>query len=529
MQRLLVFLFSVIAGCALFLSLAHRLYQQDRQVLEDELRHNVEIQADVVRWRIRSSFDTLHQLSVLFLGSESVSRDEFAAASEGILARNREIKALEWVPKIAHAQREQMERDWHDRQPGFTFTERHSGGMITARPRSWYYPVYFVEPMVTNEKAFGFDLGSEPSRFASLTRARDSGEMVASPPIALVQDKEPQKAVLVLLPIYRQLPNTLKRRQEFLQGFVTGVFRIEDMLRSGFFSREQSLIDYQLIDDSGNVDVLMTVGEFSDEMASHAVNIMIDNVGGRHWRLQARPQRHYYTQQMSYLPFFLGAGGCLATLLIAFSVFQLLRRNQAIARLVQERTEELDVANQKLVRLSLTDGLTEVANRRQFDLWLEQEWKAGARSGKPLCLMLLDVDHFKAYNDNYGHRAGDQTLRNIAKALHKRLNRPRDMLARYGGEEFAVILPESSENPAVLGRGLCEAVMAEQIKHEFGGDVGVVTVSIGVATLVPGGKGEAKHLVELADQALYRAKADGRNQVVCYGGRPAIQPLDQPA
>jgi len=160
------------------------------------------------------------------------------------------------------------------------------------------------------------------------------------------------------------------------------------------------------------------------------------------------------------------------------------------------------------------DGLTGVSNRRMFDERLMAEWARAVRHRAPLGLLLIDVDHFKPFNDRYGHLVGDDCLRRVAKALKAALKRPTDLLARYGGEEFAVLLPETDEAGALaVGRVLCEQVQALAIPHDDNPGVGVVTVSIGVAQHPAGGLGQAAALLALADGALYRAKSDGRNQV----------------
>ncbi|MBY5990678.1 CHASE domain-containing protein [Ferrimonas balearica] len=519
MHRYLSLVAILMAGSSLFLFVAYRIALGEQALLEEEYRHLASNQAQTVSWHMNSAFDTLNQLGVLFQGSESVSAEEFGRVAEGMLGRHREIRALEWIPVVPQAQRTEMEAVWRQRFPGFTFTELHDGVMVTARPRNFYYPVYYLAPLAGNERAFGFDLGSEPVRLNTLMQARDEGRLLSSASVQLVQGPSAVKAVLVFLPVYRGLPATLSNRRANLMGFVLGVFEVETMVQTVLFDREQSRIDFRLYDDSADGEVLLTVGQFDPSMAAWDYDLPLSHSGGRQWRFQARPQEAFFEQQRSLLPWAIALGGPLMMLLLVGMVHQLSQRNRAIAALVEERTQELDEVNRKLMQLSLTDSLTEVGNRRQFDHWLNAEWDAGRRTSRPLTLMLVDVDHFKAFNDNYGHRAGDKALRKIAASLKGRLNRPRDLVARYGGEEFAILLPESSDNVVVLAQALCDGITELGIRHEYGAEVGVVTVSIGVATLVPGSEQRPDTLVELADQALYRAKAEGRHRVVSYGGQ----------
>ncbi|MBY6186938.1 diguanylate cyclase [Marinobacter hydrocarbonoclasticus] len=523
MHRSLFLLTVSLLGCALSFGAAYRFAQAEQSLLEEEFQHSADNQAQLVRWHLGTLFGTLNQLAVLFHGSENVSAEEFSRVAEGMFGRHREIKALEWVPAVPLKDRGKMEAAWREQYPGFSFSEMINGVMVEARPRQMFYPVYYVVPLAGNERAFGFDLGSEPVRMKSMMEARDQGSQVATSAIQLVQDGQVRKSILVMQPVYQGLPGTLSSRRANLMGFVLGVFQVEKLVQTIFFNRAHSRIDYRLVDDSADGEVLATVGTYDQAMADWTYDIAMADIGGRQWRLQARPQAHYFSEQRTLLPWVVGLGGPILVLVLTSMVYQLSQRNRAIAALVERRTEELDEANRKLIQLTLTDSLTEVGNRRQFDHWLRSEWDAGRRSGRPLTLMLVDVDHFKAYNDNYGHRAGDRALRRIAQTLKERLHRPRDLVARYGGEEFAVLLPETADNVPLLAQALCDAISGLGIRHEHGGEIGVVTVSIGVATLVPATEQTPEHIVELSDQALYRAKAEGRNRVISYGGKVQLQ------
>jgi diguanylate cyclase (GGDEF)-like protein len=167
-----------------------------------------------------------------------------------------------------------------------------------------------------------------------------------------------------------------------------------------------------------------------------------------------------------------------------------------------------------LRRLACLDGLTGIGNRRRFDELLEQEWRRAARTGQPLALILADVDDFKAYNDHYGHLAGDECLRLVASTLAAAIKRSMDLLARYGGEEFACLLPETDLTGAVVvARRLVTAVAELRIPHAYSGAAACVTISAGVASIIPSQDGSASALVQAADTCLYRAKKEGRNRV----------------
>lgn len=189
---------------------------------------------------------------------------------------------------------------------------------------------------------------------------------------------------------------------------------------------------------------------------------------------------------------------------------------------VKERTEDLHhanemlrAANMKLQQISMMDGLTSIENRRAFDIIYHKTWKICLRERIPLALIMLDIDNFKVYNDAYGHLSGDQTLVRIAEIIKRIIKRPGDLAARYGGEEFVVILMNTTAQGA--------AVVAEEIRKSIEG-LGienreiddVITVSLGIASLVPEKEMDPNDLIEAADKALYKAKENGRNRVVIW-------------
>ncbi|MDL0432996.1 diguanylate cyclase [Marinobacter sp. TBZ242] len=193
--------------------------------------------------------------------------------------------------------------------------------------------------------------------------------------------------------------------------------------------------------------------------------------------------------------------------------------NQTLEVRVQERTEELEQVNEQLKAVSITDGLTQVANRRRFDEKLETEWNRALRQGHPLSLILMDIDHFKRVNDELGHLAGDDCLVSIARVCADEIQRSGDLLARYGGEEFSVLLPATPEHGAVsVAERLRVAVAATPVHVGDPSSPVPLSVSVGVATIIPAPGSRPAELIGQADEALYAAKDAGRNQVMVYRG-----------
>jgi len=184
---------------------------------------------------------------------------------------------------------------------------------------------------------------------------------------------------------------------------------------------------------------------------------------------------------------------------------------------LNETQKELEKSNKELQRLSSMDGLTKIPNRRTFDETLEKEWRNSQRGHKQLSLLMLDIDHFKTFNDGYGHQGGDDCLVKVAQALHSSTDRPMDIVCRYGGEEFGVILPDTPiEGAQRVAEKMLENVANLKLKHEFSSTSDIVSVSIGVASCFPEDDKLSKDLVSMADGALYEAKENGRNRAVCH-------------
>lgn len=195
---------------------------------------------------------------------------------------------------------------------------------------------------------------------------------------------------------------------------------------------------------------------------------------------------------------------------------------QTLEARVQERTAELQDLNRRLEAISATDGLTGIANRRHFDVTLASEWARARRTGAPLALGLVDVDRFKAYNDHYGHQAGDDVLRRVAQSLRESFPRRGDLVARYGGEEFVFLVPGTDSAQAQrLAERAREAVERLGLVHTAS-ELAQITVSVGVAACVVDAGTTPQTLIEAADRALYRAKSGGRNRVVL--AEPFIAP-----
>jgi len=187
-------------------------------------------------------------------------------------------------------------------------------------------------------------------------------------------------------------------------------------------------------------------------------------------------------------------------------------RNQQLLKISEAA---LQVANQELQQLANLDGLTQIANRRRFDQYLHQQWEHSLREQSPLTLILCDVDYFKRFNDTYGHQAGDDCLCRVAKAIRHALHRSGDLVARYGGEEFAVILPNTDiEGGLRVAISIQEQVRSLKIEHSKSTVSPYVSVSLGLVSIIPSKSTVLESLIQESDKQLYRAKEQGRDQIV---------------
>ncbi|MBT4486078.1 MAG: diguanylate cyclase [Rhodospirillaceae bacterium] len=496
------------------------IYDEEEKVILKEFEAEVGERIDVLERELKLNIQSLNQLKILFDHGGDVSSADFTLVARHILVRHVGIQALEWIPSVPKDKRAEFETLRQMEFPNFKFTERLKQGVMTAaKERKVHYPVYYVEPLSANETAFGFDLASSAERLKTLTESRDRNVTLASGGITLVQENASQKAFLVFLPLYDGALVTVEDRRAKHRGFVLGVFRVEDIFRASVLQRPLEFVNFVISDETdGKGDILLNMGAdpkgetFAEDKIFRRT---LNEIGGRRWRVSAYASEAYLAQRRTFLPVAIFAMGLVFLAFVTSIIVLVSRRAMVTARLVQERTSELQVANEELKKLSLSDGLTGIANRLNFDETLDTEWRRAMRGEDPIAIILIDIDHFKQFNDNYGHQAGDRCLRAVAGALAGVVLRPGDLVARYGGEEFVVILTKASDGALQVAERFRRAVEDLQIPHGFSGASQFVTVSLGVAYQVPTKNAWPQELTSLADKALYRAKEEGRNRVVC--------------
>lgn len=494
-----------VIGVGCLAVLARSLYSNESAAIRQAFHSEVDQHAVAFEREVLLNLEILYALNQALSAVDTLDDALFNRVTQGVLQRSPAIQAFAWAPWVTRAELVPLQREMQQRLPDFQIHERdRSGNLVAVAERDWYVPVIHIEPLATNQAALGFDLASEERRLKALLEARDSGRLVATAGIRLVQEPENQQGFLVFSALYGGQP-TAENHPQPLRGFFNGVFRVGELYKQSIGVTSTGDISMRIIDrTSGNDEILFeTIPAGVDVWhLPWRYESAVFDVGGRQWLIEAIPARNFVVAQRGYLPLLVFGAGVIFIVLLSGYVIATLRRNS-----------ELQAARDQLERISLTDSLTGLANRRHFDQHLAQEWARAQREGTKVSLIMIDIDHFKSYNDEYGHPAGDQCLRRVAEALQGIAQRPVDLVARYGGEEFAIILPQT-EAPTQVAEQCRQVVENLQLPHAFSEVATVITISAGVCSHRPGANDLPEALTEGADHALYQAKEAGRNRVM---------------
>jgi diguanylate cyclase (GGDEF)-like protein len=447
--------------------------------------------------------DALQAERSLWHASKVVSREEFRVFARTLDLEHRYpgLQRISWCAFVPD-----------ERADAFVASARRDGAPdLTIRPpgrRPAYYVTLYSEPASGSGSTIGQDARATPSILEALERARDTGQTTISGQTTLQTDLELPRAQRPVayelsVPVYREhAPTTTvaQRRQAFL-GWASGAFRAPDFLEKALHS-SQATTGVELYDQTADPGNLVAAVPKGFRAGGPYVRTASLSFGGRTLVLRYAPLPGSPTLTEHTIPggLLLGAGISISVLLGAL-----------LWLLAQVST-----LYQRVGRLARTDPLTGVLNRRVWDQELPRELARAARTGQPLCVGLIDLDRFKAYNDRHGHQAGDRLLK-VAGAAWSANLRETDLLVRYGGEEFAVLLPDCGPQQAM--------VIAERLRTALPEG----TCSIGIAEWV---RGESvDELVRRADRALYAAKDGGRDRSCASPspiGPPVLYGNDQP-
>ncbi|NQZ21131.1 MAG: diguanylate cyclase [Colwellia sp.] len=510
---------AIVISFGLFISIAsgYFLYEMEENKIKGEFNKEINSHIASLHKEIIINFEALRSLAILFSDSTTPEWLHFSFQAQRILSRHKNIQALEWIPLVLHSERTAYELKPLLNLPKFEIIQRKiQGSMVKAPIKDVYFPVYFIEPYIGNELAYGFDLSSNATRHQAIIAARDSGQPTATGSITLVQEKGNQKGFLAFIPIYKfRGISTEEKRRKHLQGLVLGVFRIGDIFNSSLKGKELNDIQITLLDTTQplKTTVLHQTSIHGKELNEEVIfRKSLPLIWGRQWSIVASPSKDFFNNRRNVLPLAVFISFILFTVYIALYIHYISKRAAIVQKTVEEKNQEINEANKKLELLSRSDGLTGIANRRCMDDFFDREWRLAIRNKSSLSFVIIDIDFFKLYNDNYGHPQGDDCLKKVAKQLESTLKRPGDLIARYGGEEFSLILP-NTKSALKIAENCRKAIESLNIAHEHSSVAKVVTISIGICSVIPTVNMSSRKLIETADKALYLAKDKGRNNV----------------
>ena len=501
-----------LLGVLLTLFGSWNLYQAELKQARRDFQQKAETLKLDLDLELRLSFEALYGLYGLFASSEQVTPAEFEQVAQGVVQRHPEILALEWVPRVEAAERVAFVARMNELYDDYRIWQPDETGQVeSAADRAVVYPIQYIYPLSQPRNLLGLDIGFEPARQRMLEQAAGLRDLYVTDPVGLLQTPSPRKGFFALLPVSHGADAPP-------EGFVRGVFGIQsllDQLAARPLSQDMRLVLTDVHTVAG-YEALYDNHPGLPFDAEDAFQLNLTPSPGRSWTLLAAPLNPGILQRTAlWTPLQVALVGLLLSGLVAYVVHLLQRRSEQVERLVERRTQELKELNATLARMSFTDELTGVANRRCFDQAFRKEWRRASRHRTALGIILLDIDHFKGYNDSLGHQAGDQCLQAVAHCLRDQLKRPGDLLARYGGEEFILLLPQMDDGVSQFAEQCRAAVEALQIRNPAS-HYGVVTISLGLSIAHPQTGKDPGDLIRAADQAMYEAKNAGRNQIMRY-------------
>lgn len=513
-QKVILFIIS-LSCITISTTISWYLYEQQQHRIISEFQKDVSIQTLSFYHDLTSNISSLDSFSAGFSNQTSFDYKLFRINAERVLERNKSIKILAFTAELQNSERQSIENRQRKIYSNFHVLEQDDhGNLVTAKTRPEYYPIYFTSSELNAKSVIGLDIGLSKAVKTALKSAEKTKQVNAT--LTSLKSDPQNKLFLGIAPLYHETTFTQKTNHNQASGFMLALFDLDKIFNNSVLSDDLTNVDLEVIDNNAlKKENLLYHHSVNDTLdLDLAYNIKIpDDYNSIDWNLIATPSKIYIKARQNKIPEIIFLIGLAFSFLLTAYLKIMLKQSRIVERLVKRKTLELNLANEKLIILNRTDALTGVFNRRHLSIMLEQEWSRAIRNKSALSFIFIDIDFFKLYNDNYGHVKGDECLRKVAQALANTLSRPADICARYGGEEFAIILPETKSAEIVAEKCL-SAIQNLGIEHKFSLIANMVTISIGVCTMLPQRESNSNIIVETADQALYQAKVAGRNQII---------------
>ena len=504
----------IVLGIALSVAAFIAIRSNERDVVRLTFEQRAQNDVAAINLAMERGLESVENSGALFDPGNEITSAQFQAFGERALARNSALKAVAWTPLVPANMRRAFEAAAQKDQPGYRIKELNAQfKLVLAGERDEYFPIlYSVDRDGPGQSPFGMDRLSVANSREGLERSRTSGATTSSGRIRITTGQfQGEMGVGLSRPVYRRGArlDTAEQRSRNLLGFTISIVVIRDLIdnvlkRIGSEGIRVALYDKSARESERFLAVWPDVAQKDpalDEKQAPALQRRAEfTVGDRNWVAVMTPEAGRFSTGASWRAWTVAGTGLLFTLLLAVYV-ESARRH---ARSIHEQ--------------AITDSLTGLHNRRYLWELLKREFARARRNRTTIAAVMIDIDHFKRINDNFGHEAGDLVIAELG-ALFKRSVRGSDVACRYGGEEFALVLPEISiENARRKAETLRQGVKSLVLEHR-GTPLGPLTISLGVAVF-PIHAEDAESLFRRADQALYEAKNAGRDRVVVAQSAP---------
>ncbi len=509
-------------GFTLSAILAYHMATLKSETLREQIKSEMKELSLLVSHDLALNFEALYAVQGLLATNPAVTPAQFDQLAEQTMSRHRHLRGIQWAPKVMSAQRtafeQQMQQVFSDYQILEPTTDN---SRVPARNRSIHFPIALSR---SQRDMLGRDLAGQSVPLAAIRQTLQSGEMTVSDPLAQpgagVDLQNTQRDFLAVLPVFRD--NTLPRTQvDNLRGVLVGQFTIWTLVRDALASARLAGLHVTLFDlttqqkrgfESSVLFSQMPASAAVEEMSQR---FMLNNLGGHNWQLIVTPSEGFIHERKSSQAYIVMMLGMIITGVLASYLRMVTRRDRQQILAIKEKNHEIQLSHKHLEQLNQNDGLTGISNRHFFEENFDLEWKRTRREHQPIALVIFDLDCFQHFNEVNGRLRGDECLRNIAELVKTTIHRPGDLFARFDGQRFVLLLPNTpSAGAQVVGEQCRQLVESIALPHRRSTVAEVVTVSVGVCSLIPENSMHHEQMLDLVDQALTLAKQRGRNQVV---------------